>query len=179
VVNLDRLDVVRLSGISIILFLCVGITALQAQTTLNVKSKDGTQTAYPLSGIQKLTFPTHSVVVTETNGTMQSYTLSNVRYLSFANLTVTNNSLLDTLDSNGIKLYPSPASEELNINYRATNSGTVQIRIINLQGQIVLSQTHENAQGENNVKLNISELSAGLYLVSNGKESRSFIKYIK
>jgi len=162
-----------------ILFLGIGITELQAQIKLNVKSKDDTQTAYSLTDIQKLTFPAHSVVVTETNGSTQSYTFSNVRYLSFIDITATNFPVLETLDSNSIKLYPSPASEELNIHYSATNCGTVQIRIINIQGQIVLAQTHENTKGENNIKLNISALPAGLYMVNNGAGSSSFIKYIK
>ena len=162
--------------VCVILFSCIGITELHAQRQLNVKLKDGTQTTYTLTGIQKLTFPSNSVVVTETNGSTQSYTLSNVRYLRFANDTTTDISVLETQDVNTIKLFPNPASEELNIQYRATNCGTVQIRVINIQGQIVLAQTHENTKGENNVKLNISGLPVGLYMVRNGSESRSFIK---
>ncbi|OIP50036.1 MAG: hypothetical protein AUK31_05265 [Fibrobacteres bacterium CG2_30_45_31] len=162
-----------------ILFLCIGIAELQAQAQLYVKLKDGTQTVYSLSGIQKLTFPTDSVVVTKPNATPQSYALSNIRFLSFTDYTITAIPKVKKQERNCLKLFLSPASEELQISYQATKYEMVQIRIINMQGKIILTQAHENTKGENNVKFNISELPEGLYIVSNGAESRPVIKHIK
>jgi len=61
----------------------LGFTNVQAQSSLYLKTKDGIQITYAVSGIRKLTFPTGSVVVTNTSGNPQTYVLSNVRYLSF------------------------------------------------------------------------------------------------
>ena len=166
----------QLNLITVVL-LVLSLTELQAQS-MYVKAKDGTQTSYSLSGIRKLTFPTDSVEVTNTNGISQSYFLSNVSYLSFADYT-TDISLVKRQSVNFIQLYPNPSSDVLNIIFQATETGTMHLHIINLQGQIVVEQMHENKKGENSMKLNISNLPAGLYLVNNGVEIRKFVKFIK
>jgi hypothetical protein len=160
----------------VILFLNLGIIELQAQMQMSVKTKDGSQTIYSLTDISKLTFPKDSVLVNNLNATPQSFALSNIRYLSFANYSKTAVVEIETKHDSSIRLYPNPAKEEINIIYQAIQCGTVQIRIINLYGQTVLEQTHENTKGENNVRITISDLAAGLYLLSDGVESRSFIK---
>jgi len=155
-----------------------GFTGLQAQSSLYVKTKDGTQTSFVVSNIHKLTFPTGSVVVTNKTGNPQSYALSTVRYLSFADYK-TEAPLVKTQEGSSLTLYPNPASNELNISYLATQGGTMRLRIIDLQGQTVLEQTQQSTVGENKTRLDISPLPAGLYLLSNGIESTEFIKIIK
>ena len=146
----------------------------RAQSTLYVKTKDGTQTGNTLSGIKKLTFPTGSVAVSKTNGTQQSYVLSTVRYLSFADYP-TDAPLVETQDRSSLKLYPNPASNELSISYQAPQTGMVQLRIVDLQGHIVLEQQQQSNAGKNETTLNISSLPSGLYLLSNGIKSTEFI----
>jgi hypothetical protein len=81
-----------------------GFTGLQAQSSLYVKTKDGTQTSFAVSNIHKLTFPTGSVVVTTNSGNPQSYTLSNIRYLSFADYK-TEAPLVKTQEGSSLTLY--------------------------------------------------------------------------
>ena len=150
-------------------------TGMQAQSSLYVKTKDGTQTAYTVSGIRKLTFPTGNVAVTNTSGNTQSYALSNVRYLSFTDYK-TEAPIVKTQDEGSLRLYPNPASNELSVAYQALKSGTVHLRIVDLTGKTLVEQQHENTSGENAVKLNISALPAGVYLLSNGEESKEFVK---
>jgi len=155
-----------------------GFTNIRAQSNLYVKTKDGTQTTFAVSNIHKLVFSTGNVVVNNISGNPQSYALSNVRYLSFADYK-TEAPVVKTQDGSSLKLYPNPASNELNISYLATQGGTMRLRIIDLQGQTVLEQTQQNTIGENKTRLNISLLPVGLYLLSNGIESTEFIKVIK
>ena len=92
------------------------------------------------------------------------------------NTQTTESSLVESLGKNNLLVFPSPAKDDLTIRYQSTESGTLDIRIIDMQGHILLEQSHNNIQGENSIKLNISQLAAGSYVVSNGLESKEFIK---
>lgn len=152
--------------------------ATQAQTRLNVKSKDGSQSSYLLAEIRKLTFATQNMIVTETSGISQAFALNDVGHLNFAEFT-TRITAEEMRVKSPLILLPSPASDLLNIRYTATKSEMIQLRIVNMQGQIIFSQIHENRKGENTIQLNISHLPAGIYGISNGSESLSFLKSIK
>jgi hypothetical protein len=149
-----------------VLLLGLGSTQLQAQSSsLYVKTKDGTQTAYTVSGIRKLTFPTGNVVVTKTNGSSQSYALSNVRYLSFADYK-TDVPLVETQDEGGLQLYPNPASNQLTVNFRVAKSGNASISIVDFQGRTISQQTVASLAGDNKTIVSLANIPVGLYLCS-------------
>ena len=74
-----------------------------------------------------------------------------------------------------INLFPNPAGDQLNVSLGGVYKKTV-IKVYNLMGKLVLQQESGNML----TQLNISKLSAGLYLmhVNDGKETRSarFVK---
>jgi len=76
-----------------------------------------------------------------------------------------------------IEIYPNPANEVLSINLGHLDLATVKIEVMNSIGQVVLISDAKS----NQVDLNVSELSSGIYfikMVQNGKESinQKFIK---
>lgn len=76
-------------------------------------------------------------------------------------------------------IYPVPAIDELIVQLDdATISG--QINVFDLSGKYLLGQDVDLTEGVNQVKLNISELSPGLYMLtwetSNGIEVQRFVK---
>ena len=78
----------------------------------------------------------------------------------------------DEIKIDNFKLYPNPANQELNI---LLNSIDNIISIYNLQGKIV-KQIFVSA---NNCKLNITNLSSGMYVVEvKNNEGRKFKKFI-
>lgn len=70
----------------------------------------------------------------------------------------------------GIKLYPNPAKDQLNVSLSTT--GTSAYNIINLQGKVVFSGTLT----EGNNSLDISNLSAGFYVFSSASGNIRFVK---
>ena len=74
-----------------------------------------------------------------------------------------------------INLFPNPAGDQLNVSLGGVYKKTV-IKVYNLMGKLVMQQESGNML----TQLNISKLSAGLYLmhVNDGKETRSarFVK---
>ncbi|MBI4945838.1 MAG: S8 family peptidase [Bacteroidetes bacterium] len=72
---------------------------------------------------------------------------------------IKNNSTLN------FQLYPNPAHNELQYEIGSIEKTTLQIRIINILGQIVINETKNIDKGISNHTLNISELSSGSYVL--------------
>lgn len=79
-------------------------------------------------------------------------------------------------------VYPNPAKEVLNVLIASSANKTVTINIFNVNGQLVMKINKTIANGDNNVKLSISNMAAGNYNMvvtdANGDKSNtiSFIK---
>src|SRR4030042_7049823 len=98
--------------LSVVLLLGLGLNGLQAQSTLYVKEKTGTQTSFELNGIRKLIFPAGNIMVNKTDGDTRVYALSDIRYLSFIDFT-TDVKLIDRQESSNLTLYPNPVIDKL------------------------------------------------------------------
>jgi hypothetical protein len=89
----------------------------------------------------------------------------------------------NTLVNSEVKLYPNPASDELNLRFSVNKSGSYQVMIVNLLGEVVLDKTISLNEGINNVKLthDIKAIckASGLYLVGiKGFEFKKIIKLV-
>ena len=148
--------------LSAVLLLGLGIT-LNAQTKLYVKEKAGTQTAFDLSSIKKLTFPASQMTVTKTNGSAVTYGLSSVRYLSF-NSVKTDIIPIESLSGSYLTLYPNPVIDQLQISYKMAQTGIVQLKIVDLQGKVIYSQILNSQNGTNHATISVAQLPVGLYI---------------
>ena len=63
-------------------------------------------------------------------------------------------------------IYPIPASDEVNINYIAFSDETVKVSLLNDLGQVATTSYINSNEGKNSLKMNISGLSAGLYILT-------------
>jgi hypothetical protein len=73
-----------------------------------------------------------------------------------------------------LTLFPNPAIDQLNLAYSNTESGLVQIRVVDMFGKTVVSDQVFAALGQNNYTLPVSNLAAGMYrmqLMKDGKMS--------
>lgn len=76
-----------------------------------------------------------------------------------------------------LAVYPNPASEKLNVTFEA-QGGDYLIQVTDLQGRVVLSESHSNLSGSQNLEVNTSNLSSGNYLLSVAQSGASFTKMI-
>ena len=65
----------------------------------------------------------------------------------------------------GVKAYPNPANEVLNVSYEFAKSTTATISLTNMLGQVVLTQTVNNAT-YGAAKLNVSSVATGVYMLN-------------
>jgi len=161
------------------LLLCLGLAGAQAQSTLYVKEKPGNQTAFALSDVRKLTFPTGSVIVNKNDGNTNTYSLSNIRYLNFINL-LSGILQIANQESDNMILFPNPVIDELKLSFQSAGTGNLQVDIMDVQGKVLHQQTINSLNGANLYIINIAQLPQGLYLcrLQNGNKLET-IKFLK
>lgn len=145
--------------LSALLLLGFGLTGLQAQT-MYVKESSGTQTAYTLSNIQKMSFSSGNLTVTKTDNSSGVYALSDLRYLDFSDVPTDLQEDL-SVQNQMLKVYPNPIGDILNIDLTGMSATEGILSILNFEGKTVLSRQVNN---EGVLSLNISSLPTGIYL---------------
>jgi len=109
-------------------------------------------------------FPTQTVIATATEGTAQTF-----RGVTFAPIATLSTNSFDQQKAKVLLVYPSPDKTVLNV---SNNNEAISVDVYNVLGQKVLSS---KSQGD--LRLNISGLNAGFYIVraSSGETAR-FVK---
>jgi hypothetical protein len=156
----------KLLKLNAVLLLGLGLTPLQGQTTMTVKQTSGIQTAYTLSGIRKLTFPTSgNMTVSKTTASTDNYALTSIRYLKFGD---TGTGIKSIADKGSLWLYPNPVVDILNIEFPILENHTYILEILSIEGKL-LYKTHV-ASTSIIYQVNISQFRQGIYLcrINNG-----------
>lgn len=151
-------------GFVFIFALC--LSGLQAQT-MYVRPTSGSQMAYPVENIHKLTFENGNLIVSNTSGPNSTFSLVDNRYINFMDLSLaTNNSLM--VDSK-FYVYPNPSSQILNIaNANPTQTPSLVV-IISIDGKLLMQQKPSAEV----TQVDISTLTQGIYLckiISNNQQ---------
>ena len=158
-----------------LLLSALGLTSVQAQT-LYVKESSGTQTAYTLSNVQKMTFSSGSVTIQKSDNSTGIYVLGGLRYLSFKDY-ATGIEELTTTNNTSMAVYPNPVSDILNIDLTDADNKSGTISILSLDGKVMLTQP---TTGAGIVTLNIGHLPKGMYLCRyNNANGLKTVKIIK
>ena len=64
-----------------------------------------------------------------------------------------------------LSVYPNPSRDVFNITFTSESIQSIELRIINLVGEIIFTETLENFEGEYTKSFNLSEYSKGVYLL--------------
>jgi hypothetical protein len=164
-------------GLLIGLFtLCVA--GLHSQNSLNVLVKTGSQSTYSISSVKKLTFSSGNMQVNLNDLSVNTFLISNVRNMNFGIKTAIQE--ISNLDIHKFIIYPTPAINELHIQYTADSKEMFQLKIIDIQGRTVSQQALSAETGINYNTISVSHLKHGLYLclLQNGTntETTKFLK---
>ncbi len=71
-----------------------------------------------------------------------------------------------------ISMYPNPTTDVLNVDINSEKASNITIRVMDMSGRTVKTTEARTEQGVNSVKINLSEVSSGIYnvqIVENGK----------
>ena len=151
---------------ALILFLCFGVNA----QTMFVRPITGTQSVYPVTDIQKLTFSGGNLIVNNTNGSSGTFALAGNRYINFTDLTL--GTISQQVVKNSFYVYPNPVSTVLNITNEDPAQSITHLEIISLEGRVVMKK--------NTFQVDISALPRGMYFcrITSNKQTQT-IKFLK
>lgn len=156
----------------LLLLMILIFTGLQAQKKLFILANDGTKSSFPLNEIRKVTFPSRTLIVYNNDGNTQTFPFIELRQARFTEW-ITGNHSYDLQENKGLELFPNPVDNELTINTQSESGESIEIRIIDVKGKTVYSQTSRTLPGNNLIKIQLSHLPKGLYVcrVTKGKKA--------
>lgn len=146
-----------------------GTNAMQAQT-MYVRPLVGSQTSYPVSNIQKLTFENGNLIVTNETGPNGTFPLADNRYINFTDLTLGTNNPAAT--ESKFYLYPNPTANILNVVNDDASQTISNLEIISMEGRVLIKQ--------NTPQVEIASLPTGMYFCritsTNKTQTLKFLK---
>lgn len=66
---------------------------------------------------------------------------------------------------NELRSWPNPVNDRLNLSFRSTLRGTVQLQLVDVNGRVHRTTNATFTTGDNRIELSTTELPAGLYLL--------------
>jgi hypothetical protein len=148
----------QLKLVSVFLF-GLGLTGLQAQIML-VKESGGTQTAYDLSSIRKMTFSGGNATIQNTDNSIGLYALHGLRYFSFEDVSTGIEEQIIQPAKSKLHTYPNPAADILNVDL-TRKAGEATVSILTLNGKVWQTQ---HTKGHCLLTFELGNLAHGIYL---------------
>lgn len=65
-----------------------------------------------------------------------------------------------------VSVYPNPSSGMVNVNFDVENAGKLDVKLINLNGQVIKEESVNNFNGQFNRSFDLSDQSKGIYMLS-------------
>lgn len=153
----------KIQFILINLALALGFTNVSAGTFVA-----DSKTEISTLDLHKIVFRDNNVDTYMKNGDMDSYEFSSVQRIYYSDAqSPTSDEIID--NENGVALYPNPARNFINIT--GIEEGET-IKILDITGQALITTKAES----DNVEMNVSKLSRGIYFVVAGENVIKFIK---
>ncbi len=152
----------------------------QSGDTLRVEDLQGATYRWFFNGIELSNTNNRQFVATASGLYFVVATVNGCEGVS-QGLQVVVNSIENSVHSNGMRLFPVPANEEVVIEMLRTENGLAQLHVEDLLGRTIQAKVLENVSGLNSHKINISELKAGVYwaVVKVRNEKATRLKFIK
>jgi hypothetical protein len=98
---------------------------------------------------------------------------------SFASVTYTGVNDLQDADAAGIKVYPNPVKDQLNLSYAAAEDAHVKADLYDMSGKVVMPLVDENGEGHSSKSFNVDgQLSSGIYVMHMSIGSSNYFKKI-
>lgn len=87
---------------------------------------------------------------------------------------------ISTLSGSAFSIFPNPVTSVLNIKFNCVNAGSVNVLVYNTIGAIVKTEQLFVISGENNLTINLGELSTGVYtikmVIDGDVQTKKFVK---
>ena len=140
---------------------------------------DGTNAAYNLADIRKITFDVDLMQLHMNDGSIFSRNVSTIGHYQYSESAVNVENLLSDLNDWKLQVFPNPTADALNLRYYLPKDDKITITIFDLQGKLILEQVAgEKLSGENQDIFDLRQIAAGTYICRISGKSNSISKQI-
>ena len=140
---------------------------------------DGTNAAYNLSDIRKITFDLDLMQLHMNDGSIFSRNVSTIGHYQYSESAVNVENLLTYLNDWKLQIFPNPTADALNLRYHLPKDDKITISIFDLQGKLIFEQVAgEKLSGENQDIIDLRQIAAGTYICRISGKSNSISKQI-
>jgi hypothetical protein len=140
---------------------------------------DGTNAAYNLADIRKITFNVDLMQLHMNDGSIFSRNVSTIGHYQYSESSVNVENLLADLNDWNLQVFPNPTTDELNLRYHLPKEDKITLSIFDLQGKLILEQVAgEKLSGENQDIIDLRQIAAGTYICRISGKSNSISKQI-
>ncbi len=78
-----------------------------------------------------------------------------------------------------LNLFPNPAQNIVNLSFNTEVASTLNLKVVDVTGKVVLNENKDLVEGSNDIELNTASLKAGIYFINMESEGKSqTIKFV-
>ena len=126
---------------------------------------DGTNAAYNLEDVRKITFNADEMNLHLWDGSQYAWNVSTINYYQYDETNVTTQEWLNKANAWQVKVFPNPSSTLLNVQFMVPNEDKVSIALTDPQGKLLLEKNlGTKTVGQYQEVLDLSPLSQGTYV---------------
>jgi hypothetical protein len=126
---------------------------------------DGTNAAYNLVDIRKVTFDADVMNLHLLDGSIYAWNVSTIGYYQYDESSVSALNLLNNANAWEVNVYPNPTSTSLNISFNLPQADVISINLFDTQGKLVSEkQIGKKESGKYQEVIDLTNIPQGTYV---------------
>ena len=163
-----------------LLCLLLGAISISSQAqSMYFNYTDGTNAAYNLADVRKITFVSDEMNLQLLDGSVYSWNVSSIGHYQYDENSIGIDELLNKANAWQVSVFPNPANNVLNVRYNLPTEDKMLISVFDLQGKLLIeTNVGERTIGEHEETLDLSKLPAGQYICRISGQTNTISKNI-
>jgi hypothetical protein len=165
---------------TLLLFVFLGIISTYSKAqSIYFNYIDGTNAAYNLTDVRKITFVADEMNLQLLDGSVYSWNVSSIGHYQYDENSSGIDELLNKANTLQISVFPNPAINLLTVKYNLPTDDKMLISVFDLQGKLLIEIIKGNiAKGEHEENLDLSKFPAGQYVCRLSGQTNTISKNI-
>jgi hypothetical protein len=163
-----------------LLFLLLGVISISTKAqSIYFNYTDGSNEAYNLVDVRKITFVADEMNLQLLDGSVYSWNVSSIGHYQYDENSLGIDELLSKANAWQVSVFPNPANNLLNVRYNLPTNEKITLAVFDLQGKLLLViNSGYKSKGENEESLDISSLPMGQYVCRISGQNNTISKNI-
>jgi hypothetical protein len=149
----------------LLLLLFIGIVGMGAAQSIHFNYIDGTNEAYNLEDLRKITFDADVMNLHMLDGSLYAWNVSTIGHYQYDESSLNVQDWLNDANAWEVAIYPNPTSTTLNVRFTIPKEDEVSIGLYDMQGkQVLLKDLGNKSFGSHQEILDLTDMPNGNYV---------------